>query len=203
MSQNQSDLIEKIAKENPVQKLQNMSDAELLSYWNQAKEQGYSLNQLKTLARAQGANSSDIAQFEKRIKNLEKPKKTTEPALIEDSLTSIFGISDPIDQGLNDEDGPSYVLPIFGMDFFKSNTVNSGSSPQLNIATPASYQLGPGDEIMISVWGGSENEYQATINTGGYIKLDRIAPIYLSGYSISSAKKRIGNALSKIYSRNT
>ena len=123
MSQNQSDLIEKIAKENPVQKLQNMSDAELLSYWNQAKEQGYSLNQLKSLARARGANSSDIAQFEKRIKNLEKPKKTTEPALIEDSLTSIFGISDPIDQGLKDVDGPSYVLLIFGMDFFKSNTI--------------------------------------------------------------------------------
>ena len=123
MSQNQSDLIEKIAKENPVQKLQNMSDAELLSYWNQAKEQGYSLNQLKSLARARGANSSDIAQFEKRIKNLEKPKKTTEPALIEDSLTSIFGISDPIDQGLKDVDGPSYVLPIYGMDFFKSNTI--------------------------------------------------------------------------------
>ena len=200
MSQNQSGLIQKMAKENPVQKLQNMSDAELLSYWNQAKAQGYSLNQLKTLARAQGANSSDIAQFEKRIKNLKEPKETTEPTLVEDNLTSIFGISDPINQDLQDEGGPAYVLPIFGMDFFKSNTANSGSSPQLNVATPASYQLGPGDEIMISVWGGSENEYQATINTGGYIKLDRIAPIYLSGYSISSAKKRIGNALSKIYS---
>ena len=80
MSQNQSSLIEKMAEENSVQKLQNMSDAELLSYWNQAKAQGYSLNQLKTLARAQGANSSDIAQFEKRIKNLEKPKETTESA---------------------------------------------------------------------------------------------------------------------------
>ena len=96
MSQTQSDLIQKMAKENPVQKLQNMSDAELLSYWNQAKAQGYSLNQLKTLARAQGANSSDIAQFEKRIKNLEEPKETTESALVEDNLTSIFGISDQL-----------------------------------------------------------------------------------------------------------
>ena len=71
MSQNQNSLIQKMAKENPAQRLENMNDAELLSYWDQAKAQGYSLDQLKTLARAQGASSSDIAQFEKRIKNLD------------------------------------------------------------------------------------------------------------------------------------
>ncbi|MDC0210385.1 SLBB domain-containing protein [Flavobacteriaceae bacterium] len=47
--------------------------------------------------------------------------------------------------------------------------------------------------------GGAENEYNTIINTNGFIKLERIPPIYLSGYSIFSAKKRVGNALSKIY----
>ena len=202
VSQGVSSLMQKAAQNNPVQELEKMSDQELLSYWNQAQEQGYTLNQLKTLARAQGASESDLAMFEKRIKDLSGSTKSADPVTIEESLSSIFGITkgseDEFDFDLEDE---SYTLPIFGMDFFKSKPDSStpNSSPQLNIATPSTYQLGPGDEISISIWGGAENEYNTIINTNGFIKLDRVPPIYLSGYSIFSAKKRIGNALSKIY----
>ena len=78
------------------------------------------------------------------------------------------------------------------MEFFKlkPDSSASNSSPQLNIATPSTYQLGPGDEISISLWGGAENEYNAIINTNASIKLDRIPPIYLSGYTIYSEKKK-------------
>ena len=202
VSQEVSSLMQKATQNNPVQELEKMSDQELLSYWEQAQEQGYTLNQLKTLARAQGASESDLAKFEKRINGLSGSTKSADPVTIEDSLSSIFGITkgseDEFDSDLEDN---TYTLPIFGMDFFKSKPDSStpNSSPQLNIATPSTYQLGPGDEISISIWGGAENEYNTIINTNGFIKLDRIPPIYLSGYSIFSAKKRIGNALSKIY----
>ena len=202
VSQDVSSLMQKAAQNNPVQELEKMSDQELLSYWEQAQEQGYTLNQLKTLARAQGASESDLAKFEKRINGLSGSTKSVAPVTIEDSLSSIFGITkDSEDEFDSDLEGESYTLPIFGMDFFKSKPDSSSpnSSPQLNIATPSTYQLGPGDEISISIWGGAENEYNTIINTNGFIKLERIPPIYLSGYSIFSAKKRIGNALSKIY----
>ena len=202
VSQDVSSLMEKAAQNNPVQELEKMSDQELLSYWEQAQEQGYTLNQLKTLARAQGASESDLAKFEKRIKDLSGSTKSADPVTIEDSLSSIFGITkDSEDEFDSDLEDNTYTLPIFGMDFFKSKPDSSSpnSSPQLNIATPSTYQLGPGDEISISIWGGAENEYNTIINTNGFIKLERIPPIYLSGYSIFSAKKRIGNALSKIY----
>jgi protein involved in polysaccharide export with SLBB domain len=197
-------LINKAANENTVSSLEQMSDNELLAYWNKAQAEGYSLNQLKTLARAQGASESDISKFEKRIKSLKDKDKKPEVSGTEEALSSIFGINatDKLDDVDGTIESDLYSLPIFGMEFFKSNPNSSGknSSPQLNIATPSTYQLGPGDEISISLWGGAENEYNAIINTNGSIKLDRIPPIYLSGYTIYSAKKRIGNALSKIYS---
>lgn len=197
-------LINKAANENTVSSLEQMSDNELLAYWNKAQAEGYSLNQLKTLARAQGASESDISKFEKRIKSLKDKDKKPEVSGTEETLSSIFGINatDKLDDVDGTIESDLYSLPIFGMEFFKSNPNSSGknSSPQLNIATPSTYQLGPGDEISISLWGGAENEYNAIINTNGSIKLDRIPPIYLSGYTIYSAKKRIGNALSKIYS---
>ena len=197
--------INKASDKNPAKELEKMSDQELSSYWTQAQDQGYTLNQLKTLARAQGASESDISEFEKRIKGLKGFSEQIEDSekTIENSLSSIFGITDA-DQKIVSEDPPAFSLPIFGMNFFEaeasSSIDNFSSSPQLNIATPSSYQLGPGDEITITVWGASENVYTSTIDTRGYIKIERIAPVYLSGYTIAGAKKRVGNALSKIYS---
>ena len=54
--------------QNQVKSIDLLSDQELLSYWSSAQEQGYTLNQLKTLARAQGASESDLAKFEIRRK---------------------------------------------------------------------------------------------------------------------------------------
>jgi len=201
MGQDLNSAIQKASSENPVKKLELMSDSELLAYWEQAQAQGYSLNQLKTLARAQGVSEGDISKFEKRIKTLNQTQTNDDSfSETETDLSSIFGITeDESDDSLVLEE-EKYSLPIFGMTFFDSKPPSSNTSPQLNIATPSYYQLGPGDEITINVWGASENQYKAVISNQGSIKLDRIAPIYLSGYSISSAKKRIGNALSKIYS---
>ena len=201
MGQNLNSAVQKASSQNPVKKLELMSDSELLAYWERAQAQGYSLNQLKTLARAQGVSEGDISKFEKRIKTLNQTQTNDDSfSETETNLSSIFGITeDETDDSLVLEE-EKYSLPIFGMTFFDSKPPSSNTSPQLNIATPSYYQLGPGDEITINVWGASENQYKAVISNQGSIKLDRIAPIYLSGYSISSAKKRIGNALSKIYS---
>ena len=194
---------------NPVEsskQLNEMTDDQLLAYWNKAKDEGYSLNQLKVLARARGASESDIQNFESRIKALEyKSKEMGENLTVENELSSIFGVLEKSEepQKMNQQND-KISLPIFGMDFFSSASQNltkgSRNTPQLNIATPSTYQLGPGDELSINIWGASENTYISSINTSGYIKLDRISPIYLSGQTISNAKKRIRNALSKVYS---
>ena len=193
-----------------IQSLDLLSDEELLAYWTSAQQQGYSLTQLKTLARAQGASEADIAKFEKRIKNLNKLEssdKTEEGSNVENDLTSIFGVNPKQNDDENKGEENVYSgLNIFGMDFFKNFksienlSENSSTSPQINVATPSSYQIGPGDELKISIWGGSENEYITLVSREGVIKIDRIAPIYVSGSTINSAKIKIGRALSKIYS---
>ena len=81
---------------NPVKfsgQLNEMNDNQLLAYWNRAKGEGYSLGQLKVLARARGASESDIQNFENRIKALDFKSKTREENLtVENELSSIFGI---------------------------------------------------------------------------------------------------------------
>ena len=182
--------------------LREMSDKEIKSYWMQAQERGYTLNQIKTLARAQGASESDLIEFERRVIKIgETDLKEEEDDLVktQNELTSIFGLK--IDEKSEEEvDEPySFVnLGVFGSEFFNNPNINT--SPQINIATPESYELGPGDELAISIWGAAENEYSSKISREGYLKIERIGPVYLSGLTIMEAKSKLKDRLSKIYS---
>ena len=176
-------------------RLNDLNDIELLNYWKEAQENGYNIDQIKTLARAQGVSESQIIEFENRIKNLNFSVEDESQEIFDSSsLTSIFG-KNPVE---NEELLNLSSLPVFGSNFFNNQNINP--APQLNIATPNSYELGPGDEILISIWGASENEYSSKISREGFIKVERIGPVYVSGLTISEAKDKLKRSLSKIYS---
>ena len=182
-------------------KLNDLNDSELLSYWTDAQKNGYDLDQIKILARAQGISETEIQEFENRIKDITSEMKQDDDDQVfdEESLTSIFGKKVENKKEVSEEDNFKISnLPIFGSNFFNNENINS--APQLNIATPSSYELGPGDEILVSIWGASENEYSSKISREGYIKIERIGPVYVSGLTIAEAESKLVRTLSKIYS---
>ena len=181
-----------------VKSLELMSDDELKIYWAQAQEKGYTLNQIKTLARAQGVSESDLLEFEKRVNNFSVDGVEKNDALlnVQDDISSLFGLD--ATGKIDDFEQKSVNIGVFGSSFFNNPNINP--APSLNIATPESYELGPGDELSISIWGAAENEYSSKISREGYLKIERIGPVYLSGLSISEAKMKLKNRLSKIYS---
>tara|TARA_B100001564_G_scaffold193278_1_gene162422 strand:+ start:1757 stop:4183 length:2427 start_codon:yes stop_codon:yes gene_type:complete len=184
-----------------IKSLDQMSDKDLIEYWDQAQKRGYSLDQIKILARAQGASESDLVEFENRIKKINPKKENKTDGLNEtkNEISSIFGLN--INESASDQEKEVSTftdLGVFGSSFF--NNPNISSSPQFNVATPASYELGPGDELTISIWGAAENEYNSVISREGYLKIERIGPVYLSGLTISEAKIKLKSRLSKIYS---
>ena len=86
---------------------------------------------------------------------------------------------------------------IFGFNIF-TNKVGI-FEPNLKIATPKSYILGPDDELIIDIYGYSEDHYNLTVNSDGYIKINRIGNIYVAGLTIDEAKQRIISKLSQIF----
>ena len=179
-----------------VKSIELMSDEELGVYWSEAQKKGYSIDQIKTIARAQGASELEILEFEKRIKNLKELSSNNNFEVEEGLTTSEFGLNEA-EKNLDKElKSPNEI--IFGSSFF--NNPNISSAPSLNIATPSSYELGPGDELGISVWGAAENDYISSISREGYLKIERIGPVYLSGLTIDQAKSKLRDKLSKIYS---
>ena len=71
--------------------------------------------------------------------------------------------------------------------------------PNENMATPANYRLGPGDEVIIDVWGANETTIRQEITPEGNIMVSQIGPIYLSGMTIEDASRKIRQMLSSKY----
>lgn len=86
---------------------------------------------------------------------------------------------------------------VFGHDIFTSPVLTF--EPNVNQATPQNYRLGPGDEVVIDVWGASEDNIRKEISPEGSIQIDQIGPIYLNGLSIGEANNRIKAAFAKKY----
>ena len=92
---------------------------------------------------------------------------------------------------------PTDETKIYGVDIFRSRELTF--EPNENLATPADYRLGPGDEVIIDVWGNNEAQIRESISPEGSIFVEQIGPIYLSGLTIKEANDRIKNIFSQKY----
>ncbi|MCM1077513.1 MAG: SLBB domain-containing protein [Bacteroides sp.] len=87
---------------------------------------------------------------------------------------------------------------IFGHRVFNSR--NLTFEPNENAATPQDYRLGPGDEVVIDIWGVSEDHLRRTISPEGNIMIAQLGPLYLNGMTIEQANNHIRSAFSSKYS---
>ena len=146
-----------------------------------------------------------------RIRQLplkQNDKKTDSRYLKEDELTGKPLFEAPRGENVSfiDSIGNIMQLPypveteksvIFGKDIFNNTLLTF--EPQLNIATPDNYLLGPGDEVIIDIWGNSEANIRQVISPDGNIVVQGIGPIYLNGLTVKEANARVKNEFSKIY----
>ena len=86
---------------------------------------------------------------------------------------------------------------IFGQDIFSRGQMSF--EPNLNIATPDNYVLGPGDEVIVDVWGDAQTSAAYTISPEGKVFVPNVGPITLSGLTISEATRRVRGSLGAIY----
>ena len=86
---------------------------------------------------------------------------------------------------------------MFGRNIFTNE--NLTFEPDVNVATPQDYRLGPGDEIIIDIWGASENSIRQEISPDGTITIPGLGMISLNGMNIADAKEYLRSELSRIY----
>ena len=86
---------------------------------------------------------------------------------------------------------------VFGRDIF--NKQNLSFEPAMNVATPQSYVVGPGDKVNLDIYGGSQKSQQLEVSPDGVIVVDGYGPIHIGGLSVSQANAKLKNELGQRY----
>lgn len=96
-----------------------------------------------------------------------------------------------------DTDLPSEKRKVFGHNVF--NNPRLTFEPNENTATPENYRLGPGDEIIIDIWGENEASLRQEISPEGNIMVSQVGPVYLNGLTIQQANDKIKGVFARKY----
>ena len=88
-------------------------------------------------------------------------------------------------------------MEIFGHDIFQSDKLSF--EPNMNIATPASYVLGPGDEVLIDIYGTSQSSKKYAVSPEGTIIVEKIGPVTVSGLTIDQAQAKVSAQMGQHY----
>lgn len=164
----------------------------------------------KSMAKAYGYSDDEI---ERVIKNRDIKGNVTGPSgnsdyLIEERTAvpnqalhgkiDIQGEETPIEikpvDGQADKDG----MGIYGQKFF----VSKGLSliPSVTAPVPESYIIGPGDQVLIDIWGNVNISLDLKVASNGSITVPKLGPVFISGKKISEAEKFLTSRLTSIYS---
>lgn len=92
---------------------------------------------------------------------------------------------------------PTTENDVFGRNIF--NIEQLTFQPNLSMATPENYRLGPGDEVIIDVWGASQNTIRQEISPDGYVNIINLGPVYLNNMTVKEARQLLRQELGKIY----
>lgn len=103
-------------------------------------------------------------------------------------MENIFEIMTP-DSLAIEEEKKTTEKKIFGHDVFTNKALSF--EPNENMATPSDYRLGPGDEVIIDIWGASEDQIRDFISPEGNIIVSQIGPVQLNGLTIGQANDRL------------
>lgn len=95
------------------------------------------------------------------------------------------------------EQTDSTHLQVFGHNIFSNPELTF--APNENLATPENYRLGPGDEVIIDIWGTNQNTIRQTISPDGFINVEGIGLLYLGGMSVKEADRYVRKQLNRIY----
>ena len=180
---------------------QKMSDDQVVEYVKTATAAGKPQKQIMTELAAKGVTRAQAERIKKRYEeqqaagqNMNAAEKnrmryTEQPEDLDfyvENLTESFSTRQKAEKNL------------FGRNIF--NNKNLTFSPSQNLATPANYKLGPGDEVIIDIWGANENTIRQTISPDGYISVENLGLVFLNGKTIKEADNYLRKELNKIYS---
>ena len=189
---------------------QSLSDSQLIQIAAQERKAGTSESDIAVKLLQRGATMEQIKRLRQQYSqqlNKYGMGKTADNAIT--SADERMRVNNEVsDNGLDTREGenapvyvPGPVAPsgkrVFGRDIFNNKSLTF--EPQMNIATPQNYVLGPGDQVIIDVYGDTQKSEQLTVSPDGDVTVPGYGPVHVAGLSVSAAQGKIRSSLGSYY----
>jgi polysaccharide export outer membrane protein len=185
---------EVVAQQKPAARVDQLTDDQVEEFYNRAQASGLSEAQIEQAAMSQGYTLTDIAKMRKRIAEIRSQSgKMRGQATVDTSrgrrLPTDLSRRYPDSLNLDQRRDTTRRLKVFGASLFENASLSF--EPNLRIATPRNYIVGPDDEITIDVSGAASDNFKLRVSPEGSVKVPNIEPIFVSGLTIEQAEQRI------------
>lgn len=193
---------------------QKLSDSEILSIAVQEKKSGASEADIAAKLMQKGATIEQIQrirqQYAKQITN-RGLDNSVDNAIgnVQERMRVNNEVADNEIVTHEDANAPDYVPEalspsgkrVFGRDIFNNKSLTF--EPQMNLATPQNYVLGPGDMLVIDVYGASQDALKLTVSPDGDVTIPGFGPIHVSGITVAAAQAKIQRKLGDYYENSS
>jgi protein involved in polysaccharide export with SLBB domain len=199
-------------------KVDDLTDTQIRQLIQRAESIGFDDAQLEQMAAAQGMKDSEIKKLRLRVEKIRKMDgdKMQSKSDLKDIKTSDRSrtYQDKAGDTTRKEKEP-YKSPkeemrlqmqelfeglkpkIFGSDLFKNGEITF--EPNLRMATPRSYIIGPDDELLVDLTGDNEKDYNLKVSPDGNIRMEYVGLIAVAGLSVEQASAKIRRAMTPTY----
>ena len=185
--------------QQPRSRVDQLSDEDVQNFYKRAQASGLSEVQIEQAAMSQGYTLDDIAKMRKRMAQIrtltslpqnQLPPESSKGRTLPSDVTTRTDSLSPTSSVRQDT---SRRLKVFGASLFENAKLSF--EPNLRIATPRNYVVGPDDEIKLDISGASTGDFQLKVSPDGTVKVPNMAPIFVSGLTIEQAEQRIVSRL--------
>lgn len=154
------------------------STSEIAAARSMARAYGYSDSEINSMLNRNGQNRGSATAAAPAVTVTPEPEVT---------------VLEPVKQAM-----PVKRSDIYGHSYLTSTGLSI--IPSYNAPVPSAYVLGPGDDLMIDIWGATVSHVTATIGNDGSISVPDLCPVYLSGMTLGKAEDYLREQLGRIYS---
>lgn len=197
-----------------------MSDTQVMDFVRSETKRGTTQSQIVTKLMERGVQIEQIRrirnQYEKQVKNkgvsaatdnipreVTIGRRDTTSVMYQDYQDATEEYAESGQDKRNDWDTQDVQdktadKRVFGRDVFNQRTLSF--EPNMNLATPQNYVLGPGDQLVIDIYGASQKTLVHTVSPEGTITIENVGPVAVNGLTVSEAQRKIRTTVGAHYS---
>ena len=177
-------------------KVDNLSDSDISKIKTQLQTNNLTIEQAEPMALAKGMPAAEFAKL--RIRMQQTNGATSGISGDSENEADTKELTRKQEKIVNKKVKDTVNALIFGSELFDNPTLNF--EPNLKLATPMNYVLGPGDELQVTVYGVQEFNATVPVSTEGKVTIQYVGQIPVSGMTIEAATQKIKSAIARVYS---